>query len=85
MPPCIDRSREDFYSHTMNTLPSQISALSVAEKFELLDALWQDIEAHPVVVGEEQLTELDRRMAKYEQDPSDVIPWEQIKADIFKQ
>ena len=69
----------------MTTLPSQISALSVAEKFELLDALWQDIEAHPAAVGEEQLAELDRRMAKYEQDPSDVIPWEQIKADIFKQ
>ncbi len=69
----------------MSTLPSQISALSVAEKFELLDALWQDIEAHPSVVSDEQLSELDRRMAKYEQDPSAVIPWEQIKADLMKQ
>jgi putative addiction module component (TIGR02574 family) len=69
----------------MSTLPSQISSLSVAEKYELLDALWEDIEAHSPVVTEGQLAELDRRMAKYEQDPSSAILWEKIKADIFKQ
>ncbi len=68
----------------MSILPSQVSALSVAEKFELLDALWQDIEAHAPAVSGDQLGELDRRMAKYEQDPSAVIPWEQVKADLFK-
>jgi putative addiction module component (TIGR02574 family) len=69
----------------MSILASQISALSVAEKFELLDALWQDIEAHAPAVSEDQRAELDRRMAKYEQDPSAVIPWERVKADLFKQ
>jgi len=69
----------------MSTLPSQISGLSVAEKFELLDALWQDIEAHPPTLSDEQSAELDRRMTRYEQEPSAVIPWEQVKADLFKQ
>jgi putative addiction module component (TIGR02574 family) len=68
----------------MSMLPSQISSLSVAEKFELLDALWQDIEAHTPALSDEQSAELDRRMAKYEQDPSAVIPWEQVKADLFR-
>jgi putative addiction module component (TIGR02574 family) len=68
----------------MSTLPSQISGLTVAEKFELLDALWQDIEAQAPGLSEEQSTELDRRMASYERDTSAVIPWEQVKADLFK-
>ena len=68
----------------MSTLPSQISDLSVTEKFDLLDALWQDIEAHAPTLSDEQSAELDRRMAKYEQDPSDVIPWERVKGDLFE-
>jgi len=68
----------------MSTLPSQISGLTVAEKFELLDALWQDIESQSPALSEQQSAELDRRMVSYQQDPSDVIPWERIKADLFK-
>jgi putative addiction module component (TIGR02574 family) len=68
--------------NVMNTLPSQISGLSVAEKFDLLDALWEDIEAQAPALSEEQTAELDRRMAKYQRDPSIAIPWEQVKADL---
>jgi len=28
--------------------------------------------------------ELDYRIAQYEQGPSDVIPWEQVRAGLFK-
>ncbi|RXH57523.1 addiction module protein [Granulicella sibirica] len=68
----------------MTNLPSQISSLSVAEKFDLLDALWENIEAHPPDLTDEQSSELDRRMASYAQDSSAVIPWEQVRADLFK-
>lgn len=67
----------------MSTLPSQISDLSIDEKYELLDALWEDIEAHAHELTDEQTAELDRRIAKYEQDPSNVIPWEQVKVSLF--
>jgi putative addiction module component (TIGR02574 family) len=33
---------------------------------------------------DEQRAELDHRLAKYERNPSDVIPWEQVKAGLFK-
>ena len=33
---------------------------------------------------EEQRAELDYRLARYEQSPSDVIPWEQVRAGLFK-
>lgn len=69
----------------MTNLPSEISILSVAEKFELLDALWEDLAAQaPAALSEEQTAELDRRVARYEQDPDAVIPWEQVRAGLFE-
>jgi len=64
----------------MATLPSNISGLSDAEKFDLIDALWQDLETHSPALSAEQAEELDRRVADYEKNPSDVVSWEQVKA-----
>jgi putative addiction module component (TIGR02574 family) len=33
---------------------------------------------------DEQRAELDYRVARYQNNPSDVIPWEQVKAGLFK-
>jgi hypothetical protein len=30
----------------MSSLPVQISGLTIQKKFDMLDALWEDIEAH---------------------------------------
>ena len=68
----------------MSTLPSQISDLSISEKLDLLDALWQDIEGQASTLSLWQTEELDRRTAAYEQSPSAVTPWEQVKADLLK-
>ena len=64
----------------MATLPANISSLSASEKFDLLDALWEDLEAHAPVLSAEQSQELDRRVAAYEKNPSSVLSWEQVKA-----
>ena len=70
----------------MANLPTEISSLSVAEKFDLLDALWEDLAVQaPDALSHAQMEELDRRVASYEENPGDVIPWEQVKADLFKQ
>ncbi|MBB6145419.1 putative addiction module component (TIGR02574 family) [Silvibacterium bohemicum] len=65
-------------------LPSNISSLSDAEKFELLDAIWADLEAHAPALSPEQAEELDRRIAAYESDPPAGTPWEQVKAGLPK-
>ena len=58
-----------------------IERLSVEERLELVDALWDSIaEATPLT--EAQRTELDRRLAAHEASPDDVIPWDQVKASI---
>jgi putative addiction module component (TIGR02574 family) len=68
----------------MNELRSQINSLSAAEKAELLNTVWESLEADAVALTDAQRTELDYRIARHEQNPSDVIPWEQVKAGLFK-
>lgn len=68
----------------MINLQNEIGNLSTAEKLELLDVLWESLEADSPFITEAQRAELDRRVAKYQQDPSAVIPWEHVKAGLVK-
>jgi putative addiction module component (TIGR02574 family) len=68
----------------MSNLQNEIGSLSAAEKFELLDVLWESLEADAPGLTDEQRAELDYRVAQYEQNPSDVISWEQVRASLFK-
>jgi putative addiction module component (TIGR02574 family) len=68
----------------MSDLRTQIESLSAAEKAELLDAVWESLEADALSLTDEQRAELDYRIARHEKNPSDVIPWEQVRAGLFK-
>jgi putative addiction module component (TIGR02574 family) len=66
----------------MNDLRRQINSLSAAEKAELLDTVWESLEAELVSLTDAQRAELDYRIARHEQKPSDVIPWQQVRAAL---
>jgi putative addiction module component (TIGR02574 family) len=68
----------------MSDLRDQIGSLSAAEKAELLDAVWESLEADAASLTDAQRAELDRRIERHEKNPSDVIPWEQVRAGLFK-
>lgn len=68
----------------MSDLRNQIESHSPAEKAELLDAVWESLEADAASLTDEQRAELDYRIARHEKNPSDVIPWEQVRANLFK-
>ena len=68
----------------MNDLRNQINNLSAAEKAELLDTVWESLEADAVSLTDAQRAELDCRITRHEQNPSDVIPWQQVRAGLFK-
>ena len=68
----------------MSDLRSQINSLSAAEKAELLDTVWQSLEADAASLTDAQRAELDYRVTRHEQKPSDAIPWEQVRAGLFK-
>jgi putative addiction module component (TIGR02574 family) len=68
----------------MNDLRQQIENLSASEKAELLDAVWESLEADALWLTDAQRAELDDRIERHEQNPSDVIPWERVRASLFK-
>ena len=69
---------------TMSNLRNEIRNLSTAEKFELLDALWESLQADELALTETQRDELDFRIAQYERNPDEVMPWEQVRAGLLK-
>ena len=68
----------------MSALREQIAKLTAAEKAELLDEVWQSLEADALTLTDAQQAELDPRIEGLEQNPSDVIPWEKVRSDLFK-
>ena len=68
----------------MGDLRSQISRLSAAEKAELLDTVWESLEAEAESLTDAQRAELDYRIARHEQRPSDVMSWEQVRSGLHK-
>lgn len=68
----------------MSDLRDRIEDLSTTEKIELLDLLWESPDKDYLPLTEDQRRELDYRIARHEQNPSDVSPWEQVKANLLK-
>lgn len=68
----------------MSALRDQIANLTAAEKAELLDEVWQSLEADALALTDAQRAELDSRIERLEKNPSDVISWEQVRSDLFK-
>lgn len=67
----------------MSDLRQQIESLSASEKAELLDAVWESLEADALSLTDAQRAELDHRIQRHEQNPSDVLSWEQVTANLF--
>jgi putative addiction module component (TIGR02574 family) len=68
----------------MSDLHNEIRSLSAAEKIDLLDAVWESLENDPLPLSTKQREELDYRVARYRENPADVTPWEQVRADLHK-
>jgi putative addiction module component (TIGR02574 family) len=68
----------------MNADLEQLSDLSVSEKLQLVEDLWDDIASNPkaVPVYDWQKEELRKRKAKYLQNPSTGVTWEEAKKKI---
>ena len=58
----------------MSDLQHEIENLSASEKAELPDVVWESLKADSLSLTDAQRAELDRRIERHEQNPSDVIP-----------
>jgi len=55
-----------------------VKALSAEERLNLIEEIWDSLEADDVPVTEPQKAELDRRIEKMDRDGERGIPWEDV-------
>ncbi|MGH9897458.1 MAG: addiction module protein [Pyrinomonadaceae bacterium] len=70
----------------MNTRLYDILQLSIAERIQLAEDIWDSIVAFPeaVPLTNAQKQELDRRLLAYAQNPHDGISWDELKESFRK-
>lgn len=68
--------------------PFDYHKLSVAERLELVEDLWdsiaQDADLDTLPLSEEDKQLLDERLAEHEKDPDPGSTWDDVKARILK-
>ncbi|MCG6133898.1 MAG: addiction module protein [Nostoc sp. LLA-1] len=64
-----------------NLLPHNILQLSIAERIQLVQDIWDSItvDTDDVNISDAQKKELERRLELYEQNPHQVSTWEEVK------
>jgi|CXWL01.1.fsa_nt_gi putative addiction module component (TIGR02574 family) len=64
---------------------ASILALPVAERLELLQAIWDSVAQapDPYPLSEAERYELDQRLEAYRRDPDAVSPWAEVRARIL--
>jgi putative addiction module component (TIGR02574 family) len=68
----------------MNTRIADIIELSVAERIQIVEDIWDSIAAIPeaIALNEDQKKELDRRIAAYRLNPDAGSPWTEVRERI---
>lgn len=64
---------------------SELHSMSVDDRIEIAQTIWDSIAAQPTAAlpTELQRQELERRLADHLANPTDVVPWEQVKAQAL--
>ena len=64
----------------------ELLKLSVAERIQLVEDLWDSIAADPenVPLSEAQLKELRRRLAEHRTNPESAVPWEEVRRRLYE-
>jgi len=69
-----------------NELREELLNLSIAERLELLQELWDsiaaDCEREPYPLTDEQRQDLERRLAEADADPAGGPPWQEARERI---
>jgi len=71
----------------MNEIVEQVKKLPLSERIQLVEDIWDSIaEESPEVfqTSPADRAELHRRYAAHQADPSSSIPWQEVRARLFK-
>jgi putative addiction module component (TIGR02574 family) len=68
-----------------DSLLADASRLPVADRIQLIEALWETVPVDSLPpVSDEWLEEIRRRSAEYESGSVQTVPWEKIRADALR-
>ena len=62
----------------------QIKQLAPEEQPAAAARVWEEYGAIEDDLTPEQIAELDRRLADFERNPNDGVPWEEVEANLNK-
>lgn len=67
------------------SLLDEIRKLSVAERLELVEDVWDSIavEGEDLPLPESHRQELARRRQEHRAHPEDIVPWEEVRAQLW--
>ena len=70
----------------MSTQLTDILQMSVAERIQLAEDIWDSIAAVPeaLPLTDVERQELNRRLELYAQNPDEGIPWDELKEKVRK-
>jgi putative addiction module component (TIGR02574 family) len=71
----------------MSRVPiKELLKLSVAERIQLVEDLWDSIAADPegLPLSEAQREELSRRLAEHRADPTSAVSWQEVRERLYK-
>jgi putative addiction module component (TIGR02574 family) len=66
-----------------NDLLAEILKLSPSERIQLVDHIWASLSSTESPVSEEEIRELQQRVARTEANPERGIPWDAIKRELL--
>lgn len=68
----------------MNTQVAEIFELSVAERIQIVEDIWDSISNAPeeLALSEAEKLELDKRLESCRQNPNEGIKWETLKKNL---
>ena len=73
---------------TIEQLEAEALSLPIRDRIRLAQELWEsiipDLEADPdlLPLSEEQVQELERRLAEHERYPDSAVPWEEVRSRL---
>ena len=62
-------------------------SLSVAERIQLAEDIWDSIAAESpesMALTPDQLQAVQARLAEHEQNPASAVPWDKVRAELFQ-
>lgn len=69
-----------------NAVTASLFQLTVAERIQLAEDLWDSVAAQPeqIELTPDLIAELDERLVSYKQHPDDVVSWDDVRQRLWQ-